>query len=146
MFGNSSGHHKPTGTKNSRTITFALAAIGAVLLVGPFLFGINNSPPGISVSYVGSAVLFAAFVHRWRKAKKYLYLAGASFIGFFLFAILHNLFYAIGEKYAEAVVLGQVLEVLSVVSFLAAILVCLPGFFIGAVGALVLYHRERMAA
>ena len=144
MVGKSSGGYKPNGTKKRRTLTFTLVGIGTVLLIGPFLLGINNRPPGLLASYVGSTALCAAFVHRWREAKKYLFLGVASLIGFALFVILHNLFYALGEKYADVVVVSQLLAGLSVVSFLAAILVCPPGFFIGAVGALVLHLREKL--
>jgi hypothetical protein len=146
MVGKSSGGYKPNGTKKRRTLTFTLVGIGTVLLIGPFLFGVNESPPGLLVSYAGSTALFAAFVHRWREAKKYLFLGGASLIGFLIFVILHNLFYALGEKYADVVVLGQLLEGLSVVSFLAAILVCPPGFLVGAMGAVVIYLREKLTA
>ena len=137
------------GTKRSQKTTLALVAIGCVSLIVAFFTGIADNPLGLALCYVAATVFILAFVHTWRRVKNFLILLGASFIGFFLFVVLHNLFYALGEMASGIVVLGPVLAFFEVVFFLIAIFVCPPGFLIGAVGSVVMavihFKRERIS-
>ena len=143
----------------TRRGTLALIAIGCVSLVAAFAIGISdNLPgfcprckktadtaafaigisdnlPGLALCYLAVAAFILAFVHTWRQVRRFLILLGASLVGFLIFVVLHNLFYALAQISAHIVVLGQLLEYLHAVFFLVAILVCPAGFLIGAAGS-----------
>ena len=135
--------------KNSRRLTLLLCVICVGSLIAAFIVGISGNISGLALCYIAAISFILAFVHTWRKVKNFLILLGASFIGFFLFVVLHNLFYALGEMASGIVVLGPVLGFFEVVFFLLAILVCPPGFLIGAVGSVVMavihFKRERIS-
>ena len=118
--------------------TLALIAAGCALLAAGLITGINDNPPGIALVYLAVSAWIAALVHRWRRVKSFLILLIVSLVGFFLFAVLHNLFYALAQMASDLVGLVQVLQFLHVVFFLIALLVCPPGVLIGAVGSVVL--------
>jgi len=126
------------GVRKFRWSTLALLAVGCAFLVAGFIVGINDNPPGIVLVYLAVSAWIVALVHGWRRVKRFLILLVASLVGFFLFAVLHNLFYALAELASDVVVLVQVLQFLHVVFFLIALLVCPPGVLIGAVGSVVL--------
>ena len=131
------------GMIRSRKVTIVLAAICCLSLIVAFLVGISGNPPGLFLCYIAAAALILALVHNWRKTKKFLILSGASLIGFPVFVILHNVFYALGEMASNIVVLSHLLELLHVVFFLIAIFVCPTGFLIGAVGSIIVYFISR---
>ncbi|MDY6875894.1 MAG: hypothetical protein SWK90_06805 [Chloroflexota bacterium] len=135
-----------TGMKRSRKVTLVLVTLCCVSLIVAFLIGISDNPPGLVLCYIAVTALILAFVHTWRQVKRFLILLGASLIGFPLFVILHNLFYALGQVAADVIVLGTLLEFLHVVFFLVAIMVCPPGVLIGAVGSVVTYCRGRQVS
>ena len=135
-----------TGMKRSRKVTLVLVTICCVSLIVAFLIGISDNLPGLVLCYVAVTALILAFVHTWRRVKRFLILLGASLIGFPLVVILHNLFYALGQVAADVIVLGTLLEFLHAVFFLVAILVCPPGVLIGAVGSVVTYCKGRQVS
>ena len=130
-------------TKSSRKASFILLAICCVSLVAAFLIGIDDNPPGLLLCLIAAAAFFLAFVHTWRKAKYFLILSGASLIGIFFFAVLHNVFYGLGQMAADIIVLKHLLGFLDAGSFLVAILVCPAGCLIGVVGSVLMYFRQR---
>lgn len=130
-------------TKSSRKASFILLAICCVSLIAAFIIGIDDNPPGLLLCLIAAIAFFLAFVHTWRKAKYFLILSGASLIGIFLFAVLHNLFYGLGQMAADIIVLQYLLKSLDVASFLVAIFVCPAGFLIGAVGGILMYLKQR---
>jgi len=71
-----------------------------------------------------------------------LWLALVAFAGFFLFGVLHNVFYGMAKLAAEMPVLPRILEVLSVAAFLAAVLLCPALLVLGLGGALFLWLRS----
>jgi hypothetical protein len=79
-----------------------------------------------------------AFVHRWRRAWKFLVLAAASVAGFLLFALLENLSYALGQMAADASLWRHLGAFFHGFFFCVAILVCPAGLFVGVVGGLVM--------
>ena len=129
---------RPAGTKGSRRVTLLWIAICCGSLIAAFIVGISNNLPGLVLCYVAAISIILAFVHTWRKVWKFLILLGASVIGFPLFVILHNLFYALGIMTADMIVLHYLFEFLHAASFLIAIFVCPAGFLIGAAGSMVL--------
>ncbi len=76
--------------------------------------------------------------------RKFLLTAGASLIGFPVFAALHNLFYAFARM-TDIVILGKILEFLEAAFFVVAVIVCPIGFLVGLVGSIVLIVRKRRA-
>ena len=127
----------PKGTMRVRKISLVLVAISCVSLIAAFLVGISDNPPGITLCYLAATTFMLAFVHTWRRLRTFLILLGAGVIGFVLFAVLHNLFYALGIMAKDVAVLPQLLEFLHAAFFLIAIMVCPPAALIGAVGSVV---------
>ena len=79
------------------------------------------------------------------KLQKLLILTGASAAGFFVFVVLHNVFYALGVITSDIIILRYLTEILHVVFFLMAIFACPLGFLIGAIGSIViLVKRKRL--
>ena len=132
-----------TNIKSSRKVTIILLAACAASLAVAFLIGISDNPPGLLLCYLSVTAFILAFVHTWRKVKYFLVLTGASLIGFFLFAVLHNVFYGLGQMAADLVVLKYLLDSLNVVSFLVAILLCPAGLLLGAIGSVIMYLKQR---
>lgn len=77
------------------------------------------------------------------KLKKFLILTGASSAGFFISAVLHNVFYGVGMVVGHITALKYLAEALHVAFFLIAIPICPLAFLIGVVGSAVLLFRER---
>ena len=77
------------------------------------------------------------------KLKKFLILTGVSASGFFIFVILHNLFYALGMIVEEIFILNYLIEGLHVVFFLTAVIVCPIGFLIGMIGSIILLIKHK---
>ena len=75
--------------------------------------------------------------------KKFLILTGSSAGGFFVSIFLHNAFYALGTITNQIVVLNYLVEIISVGFFIIAIFVCPLGFFIGAIGSIVLFSKKK---
>jgi len=111
-----------------------------------FIVGISGNIPGLTLCYIASISFILAFVHTWRKVKLFLLLLVASLVGFAVFVVVHNLFYAFGQMAADIIVLKQLLEFLHAVFFIVAILVCPAGVLIGLVGSIVTaitYFKKR---
>jgi hypothetical protein len=120
----------------------ALVAIACVALAGGLIVGVNDNLPGIALLFGGLICLVLAVVYRWRRPKSFLLLFALSALGFVVFAILHNVFYAIGESVDIAWV-QALMEALSVGAFLIAILLCPAGILVGLVGWIAVLNRTR---
>ncbi|MHC4068653.1 MAG: hypothetical protein ACYS18_00675 [Planctomycetota bacterium] len=134
---------KLSDRKRSWKIKLALLLVGVILLV--MVFGIKVGfgpdgllPAGMVLAYIAIVALVLAFVHRWRRAWKFLVLAAASVAGFLLFALLENLSYALGQMAADASLWRHLGEFFHGFFFCVAILVCPAGLFVGVVGGLVM--------
>ena len=128
--------------KKNQKLSLIFLVIGSILLIGALVIGISDNPPGIALLYISVVALILAFVHRWRKVKNFLILAFASIIGLLVFAILHNLFEALGEM-TDIMLLSQLIKFLSVSSFFIALLICPVGLLIGFAGGTVLYFKNK---
>jgi hypothetical protein len=115
--------------------TLAFLAAGSLALGAGLIVGIGDNPPGLVLCYIAATAFLLAFAHNWRKVKSFLLLLGASLVGLPLFAILHNLFYALGVLASGLAVVGPVLVVLEIASFVVAIFFWPPGILVGALGA-----------
>lgn len=83
-----------------------------------------------------------ALAHHWREPRRSFLLLGLSFLGFVIFAVLHNVFYAIGESCSVSWV-TSLMEALHAGSFLVAVLSCPPGILVGLIGYFVAGFRTR---
>lgn len=122
-----------------------LVAIGCVALAGGLIVGISDNLPGIALVYGALICLVLAVVYRWRRPKSFLLLFALSALGFIVFAILHNVFYAIGES-VDIVWVKALLEGLHVGAFLIAILLCPAVILVGFVGWIAALIRTRQEA
>jgi len=122
--------------KKSRKVMVGLVMLCCVLLLAAFIVGISDNPPGLALCYLATVSLILAFVNAWRKVKYFLILLGSSVIGFAVFAVLHNVLYALAEISSDIVVLNRSLEFLHAVFFLVAIFVCPAGLLIGTIGGM----------
>ncbi len=124
-------------------VTLILLALSGILLIAAFIIGIADNPPGIILLYAGTFALILAFVCRWREVKKFILLTLISIIGLPVFAVLHNLLEALGEKSADIIILYYLSTGLSVLSFLIALIICPAGLITGIIGIVVLTLKTR---
>lgn len=127
---------------NRFSIRAALVAIGCGALAAGLIVGISDNPPGIALVYGGIICLILAAVCRWRRPKSFFLLFVLSALGFIVFVILHNVFYAIGE-YTDMSWLKSLMEGLHVGAFLIALLLCPAGVLVGLVGWIAVLIRTR---
>ena len=77
------------------------------------------------------------------KLKKFLMLTGASAAGFFVFVLLHNIFYGLEQVTSHVTVLCYLMKAFEVIFFLIAIFACPIGFVIGVIGTIVMFSKKR---
>ena len=107
---------------------------GSLLFLSPFLI----------FSLLGGLLIFLTRKEKIEgKLKKLLILTGASAAGFFIFVLLHNVFYALGVIVSGIIILRYLAEILSVTSFLIATIVCPLGFLIGALGSIIIFVKRK---
>jgi hypothetical protein len=122
---------------------FVLLAVGCFLAIAAGLAGIADNPPGILLAFGAVAAFVVAFVHHWRTARQFRFLAYAAGLGFGFFAIVHNVFEGLAGGSGELAAVRVTLQGLGVAAFLIAILICPPALVVGAVGALAMWIRSR---
>lgn len=103
---------------------------------------LSANPSGLALLYLGVIAGVAAMVHRWRKPRKFLRLFYGAVIGFVVFALLHNLGYAVASV-TELAWLRALWEALDAGAFLLAVVVAPAAFVVGGVGALVTWLGQR---
>jgi hypothetical protein len=124
------------------TLTLAFLVIGSLFLAGGLLVEITDNAPGLLLVYGAVTSFILAFAHRWREPRKFFLLLGLSFLSFIVFAVLHNVFYAIGES-SNVSWVTSLMDVLHVGSFLVAVLICPPGILVGLIGYFITGFRAR---
>jgi hypothetical protein len=77
------------------------------------------------------------------RLKKYLILTGASAAGFFVFALLHNIFYGLEQVTSHITILSYLMKAFEVVFFLIAIFACPIGFLVGVIGTIIMFNKKR---
>jgi len=76
------------------------------------------------------------------KLKKFLILTGFSAAGFFIGVILHNFLYALAVITLQITLLHYLFEVLHVIFFIFATIVCPLTFLVGVIGSTVLFTKQ----
>ena len=131
------------GPLTFKNMGFALVALGCLSLVGALAAGIQDNLAGIALLFGAITCWTLAVVRRWSRPKSFLWLALGAAVGFLVFAVLHNVFYGLGEMASDRPFLHGLCEVLHVASFLLAILVAPPVLVVGLLGRLVSGWRQR---
>jgi hypothetical protein len=133
-------------THRNRVLTVVFLAIAAALAAAAGIVGVSDNPPGILLAYGAAAALVLAFVHPWRSSRQFRYFLYASFLGFFILVVVHNVFEVVAGRMSGPGFVVAALQVIQVAAFLIAVLICPPGLVIGAVGAVVMAIRSRRRA
>ena len=138
--------------RNTLIIMFYLVIIVFVITVGMLLIpgfrGYINTAfviiSGIILVILGSALIGLTLVQKVEgKLKKFLILTGASAAGFFVFALLHNIFYGLEQVTGHITILSYLIKAFEVIFFLIAIFACPIGFLIGVIGTIVMFSKKR---
>jgi len=100
--------------------------------------------PFVIFSLLGVLLVFLILKQNIQgKIRKYLLLTGVSAISFFAFVFLHNVFYGLGIISSNIILLKNLMEILHVIFFITATLVCPLMFLIGAIGSIIIFIKKR---
>jgi hypothetical protein len=130
-------------TPRSRKTTVTFLVIAGILAAAAGIVGISDNPPGILLAFGAAAALVLAFVHPWRTSRQFRYFFYISFVGFALLVVVHNVFEVVAGRMGGPGFVVAVLQGIQVAAFLIAVLICPPALVIGAVGAVVVWIRNR---
>jgi len=138
--------------ENTLTIIFYLLVAVFVLAISivfiPALRGFVSGTfmiiSGVILVILGSVLIGLTLVQKVEgKLKKLLMLTGASAAGFFVFALLHNIFYALEQITSHITILSYSMKAFEVIFFLIAIFACPIGFLIGVIGTIIMFNKKR---
>ena len=138
--------------ENTLTIIFYLLVTVFVLAISiifiptfrGFISGTFMIISGVILVILGSVLIGLTLVQKVEgKLKKLLILTGVSAAGFFVFALLHNIFYGLEQVTSHITILSYLTKAFEVVFFLIAIFACPIGFFIGVIGTIVMFNKKR---
>ena len=114
--------------------TIGLLAATGILAGAAALVGIADNPPGIILLYCSGLTLVLAFAHRWQTPDRFLVLFLGAVLGFFIFVFVHNFAEVGADRISHLPVLAFLLSAVSVVGFIAAVIVCPMAGAVGALG------------
>jgi hypothetical protein len=129
---------------------FILLLLNFILLLGlmfiPTIINFFQGMPFLIIMGIffllGGLLTFLVYKQKLKgKPRRYLLLTGFSAVGFFVFAVLHNLFYALAELSKNIAVLPTVLEYLHATFFIISVIICPIGFVIGVIGSIILLRK-----
>jgi len=138
--------------ENTLTIIFYLLVVVFVLAISiifipafrGFLSGTFMIISGVILVILGSVLIGLTLVQKVEgKLKKFLILTGASAAGFFVFVLLHNIFYALEQITSHIAILSYLMKAFEVIFFLIAIFACPIGFLIGVIGTIIMFKKKR---
>ena len=112
-----------------------LAVAVSLVIVGFILSSICNLL-AVTLIYSGVVIGVITYIHCWRDPLSFLILIGLSIVGFPVFVVLHNAFYAFGEISKNIFLLKNIFEILHALFFIIAVVICPTGLFIGIIGLL----------
>ncbi|MBU4292694.1 MAG: hypothetical protein KJ770_01405 [Actinobacteria bacterium] len=138
--------------ENTLTITFYLLVAVFVLAISiifiPAFRGLISGTfmiiSGVILVILGGVLIGLTLVQKVEgKLKKFLILTGTSAAGFFVFALLHNIFYGLEQITSHITVLSYPMKAFEVIFFLIAIFACPIGFLIGVIGTIIMFNKKR---
>jgi hypothetical protein len=109
-----------------------------------FISGTFMIISGVILVILGSVLIGLTLVQKVEgKLKKFLMLTGASAAGFFVFALLHNIFYGLEQVTSHITILSYLMKAFEVIFFLIAIFACPIGFLVGVIGTIIMFNKKR---
>jgi hypothetical protein len=130
-------------TPRNRIRTLILLVVCSLSAIAAAVIGISDNLPGILLVFLAVTSFVLAFVHPWRTSRQFRRLLYTSALGLVVFGVLHNVFEAIGGQLTGSGFLQGLVNGAGVAFFLITILICPPGIVIGAIGALVMFIKNR---
>ena len=115
--------------------TYYYLITGIIITAIGYSMGINDNPLAAVLSFIGTIFLVASFTHRLKKSKSFRILIFSSIGALIVFAILHNVFEALGK--------GTFLEGIGVFFFLLAIILCPAAIIVGIIGFSIRQKQEE---
>jgi len=141
------------GLRKSTTAVFwGLIGVFLIILCQFFIPALNNFFSGSKLFLIPMAVFcllgLVLLILSLRekiesKLKRFLILTGASAVGFFIFVILHNAFYALGTISRQIFFLNYLIESLQIAFFLVAIFICPIAFLVGLISSVLLLIKNH---
>ncbi|HZD06206.1 MAG TPA: hypothetical protein VE173_14950, partial [Longimicrobiales bacterium] len=107
-------------------------AVGVLALVAALVAGIADNVVGLVLVNVACFGVVAALTTGWTRPRPFLLLAGAAVVGFPVFVLLHNVFYAVGLAAGGVPLVPAVFDILGGAAFVLAVLVCPASLIVGA--------------
>ena len=138
--------------ENTLTVTFYLLVVVFVLAISiifipafrEFVSGTFMIISGVILILLGSMLIGLTLVQKVEgKLKKLLILTGASAAGLFVFALLHNIFYALGQVTSHITILSYLMKAFEVIFFFTAVFASPIGFLIGVIGTIIMFNKKR---
>ena len=133
-------------TPRNRIRTLIFLVISGLSAIAAAAVGIDDNPPGILLAFLAAIAFVLAFVHPWRTSRQFRRLLYASVLGFVVSVLFHNVFEAIASNLGSSGLVHDLFNGAGAVLFLIATLVCPSGLLVGAVGALIMFIRNRRRA
>lgn len=130
-------------TPGNRNKTLILLALCGLLTIAAAAIGVDDNPPGVLLAYLAAFAFVLAFVHPWRSARQFLLLLIASVIGLVLFVILDILFAGIAHDPGTVGTFQKLMQGLADAAFFLGALIFPVAFIVGAIGAVVMFIRDR---
>lgn len=122
--------------KKDRVLLFLV-----ILLIVTVAFAIlegTSSLSGIGLIYLSIAILGVILTRRWRRARNYLILLGASTGAFFISILLYNAIHSLFQSWLGVDFWGKTVTRDEFLFFSIAVFICPVAFIIGAVGSITL--------
>ena len=110
-----------------------ILAIAVLLVIVGLILSSRCNALAVSLIYSGVVIGVVTYIHRWRDPLRFIILIGFSIVGFPVFVILHNAFYAFGEISKNVFLLKSIFEFLHAVFFIIAVVICPTGLSIGII-------------
>ena len=137
----------PSSTPGNRNKTLILLTLSGLLTIAATAIGIDDNPPGVLLAFLAAIAFVLAFVHPWRSAKPFLLLLLVSVLGFVLFFILTIIFDSVTQNPASSGALKDLIQSPAMDVFNLIIVMISPAaFIVGAVGAVVMFIRNRRSS
>ena len=113
-------------------IVLAALALGTALLIG-----VSDNVPGLILVYLACGLLIVAFVCAWREPQPFLKMLIASLISAPVFAVLHNLAYAVAQTTADTPLISGFFDFLGAICFIIAVVIAPTAVVVSAIGAII---------
>jgi uncharacterized membrane protein len=129
--------------KEKKTVALSLMVFSLILILTGFVIGIADNPTGISFLFVGMVSMVFSFTQMQNGYRIYLKLFIVSLIGFIISVLLHNLLYAFAEINHDVSVIYNMINFVSALYFILAVIIFPVTAFVGLTGFIVTYMKNK---